>query len=97
MEGIWRTFVDLLVGSGGILMMLAMVGMWVGAVVLLAYAARWLWHHASRLRGQRRTGRGESWTTISPEGEMRAIDRAEVSRRRARDRARAHAAPARGR
>lgn len=42
MGDFWHVCMNLMTGSGGVLMMLAMIVFWIGVVVLLALGVRWL-------------------------------------------------------
>lgn len=43
MEEFWRACMNMMMGSGGVLMMLVMVLFWVGVAALVVLAIRWLW------------------------------------------------------
>jgi len=43
MEEFWRACMNMMMGSGGVLMMLFMILFWVGVVVLVVLGIRWLW------------------------------------------------------
>lgn len=43
MEEFWRTCMNMMMGSGGVLMMLVMILFWVGVVALVVLGIRWLW------------------------------------------------------
>lgn len=43
MEEFWRACTNMMMGSGGVLMMLVMVLFWVGIIALVVLAIRWLW------------------------------------------------------
>lgn len=42
MEEFWRACMNMMMGSGGVLMMLFMILFWVGVVVLVVLGIRWL-------------------------------------------------------
>jgi len=43
MEEFWRACMNMMMGSGGVLMMLVMILFWLGVVALVVLAIRWLW------------------------------------------------------
>lgn len=43
MEEFWRACMNMMMGSGGVLMMLVMILFWLGVAALVVLAIRWLW------------------------------------------------------
>jgi putative membrane protein len=43
MEEIWRACMNMTMGAGGVLMMIAMILFWVGLLALVVLGIRWLW------------------------------------------------------
>lgn len=55
MEEFWRACMNMMMGSGGVLMMLVMILFWVGVIALVVLGIRWLW----RQQDGRRPATGE--------------------------------------
>lgn len=43
MEEFWRTCMNMMMGSGGVLMMIVMILFWVAVIALIVLGIRWLW------------------------------------------------------
>lgn len=50
MNDFWNACMNLMAGSGGVLMMLAMIIFWIGILALIVLGVRWLLHHGDASR-----------------------------------------------
>jgi putative membrane protein len=79
MNDFWHACMNLMTGSGGVLMMLAMILFWIGILALIVLGIRWLLQHGD---ASRQDGAADPLRILERRFAAGEIDREEFEQRR---------------